>query len=160
MQPGSIKLLRSVLFVHYLDVTEEWQGQSDLDSSDKQALKVAVNGCSQLRMSEKSLTFWNNITLWRHCCLLFFFFTVTTQVLPADTAQATNLMTFLNQLIFKVSLTSKRYHKPIKGKTDTSQKKFVLLISGCPDTQKCRSYTMKSGCEPSIDFWPLDQGFL
>lgn len=55
--------------------TEGWQGQSDLESLNRQALKASdkVLPFHSSEMHEKSsLISWNNITLWRHSPLFFY----------------------------------------------------------------------------------------
>lgn len=100
--------------------TKGWQGQSDLHSSGRQTLKAS---CSALLlpssgMHEKSsLTSWNNITLWRHCCFILYFHYPGTAC-----RHSTNLIT-LNQFTFEESSGSMRSHKPLKKKRDTLKKR-------------------------------------
>lgn len=92
VQGTLVKRLQSLLLYYLCTVlmgTEGWQGQCDLDSSNRRVLESS-NSAPLPHSSgvywKSLLSSWNNITLWRHCCLFFFSNAFTSPVLPADTA--------------------------------------------------------------------------
>lgn len=126
---------------------EGWQGQCDLDSSNRQVLE-AGNSARLLHRSglywKPLLSSWDSITLWRHRCLffLFFFNAFTSPVLPANTAQTQRL--YINSPLKRVLAprvaTDLRH---IKGKRDTLQEgKHVPPTSACPRTRYAEFQTL------------------
>lgn len=115
--------------------TEGWQGQCDLDSSNRQALKAS--GCALMLhssgMHKKSLLL-GIISPFGDITAFFFFFNTFTFLNTFKCCLQTQHKLNGSTLIhFWREFQLHEIHKPIKGKRDTLQKgKCVLPTAACP----------------------------
>lgn len=133
--------------------TEGRQGQPDLDSHDRQALKASGNALlfHNTEMHEKSsLTSWNSITLRRRCFWFFKYFyysyvAYSYVVLLIHSRHGTNLMV-LRRFTSGESSGSRKRCQTCQGQERHPLTEGEICASRFSvPTQNCRSWTLRGG---------------